>query len=169
MPIAFDVNGIQPVVGPGIFAGLSWNWAMPTETTAAAGAAAPAPWRVGEPPQSQLIASLLVPGKVTIVDYWATWCEPCKKLAPQVEAFAESREDVVLRKVDATDWGVPEMREHLPAVAGLPVLDIYGTDGKLISRRVGPPCFDFAADVPAPLPSEATPAQAPDAPTTDAP
>ncbi len=159
LPLAFDVNGIQPVVGPGIFAGLSWNWAGAPPTLAPAVVDAPAPWKVGEPPQSQLIAALLVPGKVTIVDYWASWCEPCKKLAPEVEAFAEAREDVVLRKVDATDWSLAQMREHLPAVAGLPVVDIYGRDGKLVARRVGTPCFAFADDVPAALPVEATPTE----------
>lgn len=155
LPLAFDVNGIQPGVGPSIFAGISWNWAAAPD--AAAKPAGPPAWKVGEPPRSKLIADLLVPGKITIVDYWATWCGPCKKLAPLVEAFAASRDDVELRKVDATEWGLAEMSAHLPAVAGLPVLDVYGRDGKLIARRVGPPCFDFAADVPAPLPAEATP------------
>ncbi len=156
LPLAYDVNGIQPVVGPGIFAGLSWNWAVSDPASAKSTPARRPAWQVGEPPKSQLIKSLLVPGKITIVDYWATWCGPCKKLAPQVEAFAAGRKDVVLRKVDATNWGVVEMGEHLPAVAGLPVLDVYGRDGKLISRRVGPPCFSFADDVPTALPSEAT-------------
>lgn len=160
LPIAYDATGIQPVVGPGVFAGVSWNWAAPADPAKTPAVAAPAPWRVGEPPRSKLIADLLVPGKITIVDYWATWCEPCKKLAPQVEAFAASRHDVALRKVDATDWGRDEMNAHLPAVAGLPVLDIYGPDGKLLARRVGPPCFEFANDVPVTLPSEATPAAA---------
>ena len=158
LPLAYDVNGIQPVVGPGIFAGLSWNWAVSDPASTVPKPDAAAAWKVGEPPRSELIASLLVPGKITIVDYWATWCGPCKKLAPQVEAFAAGRDDVVLRKVDATNWGVAEMGEHLPAVAGLPFLDVYGRDGKLISRRIGPPCFSFAEDVPAALPSEATPA-----------
>ncbi len=160
LPFAYDATGIQPVIGPGVFAGVNWNWAQAAAPAGVAKPVAPSPWKVGEPPRSSLIAGLLVPGKITIVDYWATWCEPCKKLAPQVEAFAAGRADVVLRKVDATDWGRDDMNEHLPAVAGLPVLDIYGPDGKLVSRRVGPPCFEFAADVPAPMPAEATPAQA---------
>jgi thiol-disulfide isomerase/thioredoxin len=157
LPVAFDLHGIQPVPSPTVFVGVNWNWsaapAAPTATVTA--------WKVGEPARSPTIAALVVPGKITIVDYWATWCEPCKKLAPELEAFAEGREDVVLRKVDATEWGAAEMGEHLPAVAGLPVVDIYGRDGNLIARRVGPPCFDFAADVPAPMPTGASATEAP--------
>ncbi len=157
LPLAFDLHGIQPVPSPSVFVGVNWSWsAAPT-----ASAPAPTPWKVGEPARSKTIAALVVPGKITIVDYWATWCGPCKKLAPQLEAFADGRDDVVLRKVDATDWGAAEMAEHLPGVAGLPVVDLYGRDGKLIARRVGPPCFDFAADVPAPLASGASATEAP--------
>ena len=104
---------------------------------------------VGEAPKEELIAKLLVPGKITIVDYWATWCGPCKKLAPIVEAYADGRDDVVLKKVDATEWEAPEMGRYLPAVSGLPVLDIYGPDGRLIRRIDGSECFDFAKHVPA--------------------
>lgn len=155
LPVWRDVVGLQVAPSTGIFFSLNWAWrdTPPAPKPSVA---------VGEVPAMEEIASLLEPGKITLVDYWATWCEPCKKLGPIVEAFAESRPDVVLKKVDATEWGAPEMKRLLPAVPGLPVLDIYGPDRKLIKRLSGSPCFGFASDVPAPVDAPASAS-----PTTD--
>ena len=92
---------------------------------------------------------LLVPGKVTLVAYEAAWCVVCKRLRPWLTDFASSREDVVLRRVDVTGWPAARMKRVLPAQPGLPVLDIYGPDGRLIARVWGAQTFQFASLVPA--------------------
>ncbi len=143
IPLSYEVNGVQPVPGLGVFAALQYSWA-PKPPPPKPGLSK------GENAKTELLKALVVPGKYTIVDYWATWCVPCKKLAPKLEAYADSRDDVVLRKVDATEWGAEMMRKHLPAVAGLPVVDIFGPDGKLMERIVGPECFKFKSRIPAP-------------------
>ncbi len=149
LPFGFDVLGIQPVAGPGVFTGVTWTWSPATTDHVEASASAK-PLLPGEAAPTPLIAGLLTPGKVTIVDYWAEWCEPCKKLAPELERFAAGRPDVALRKVDATDWTPSEMGTHLAAVPGLPAVDVYGGDGRLIVRLVGPACFGYADHVPPP-------------------
>ncbi len=143
-PLRYEVYGTQPVPGIGALVALGYSHSIDTSTPAAPATAA----KKGATAETELVKSLLVPGKVTIIDYWATWCEPCKRLAPLLEAFAASRDDVVLRKIDATDWNQAKMNRELPGVAGLPVVDIYGADGHLIERLVGTDCFDFAARVP---------------------
>ncbi len=41
--------------------------------------------------------------KPVIVDFWAEWCQPCKRIAPILEEMSESREDVSFVKLDVDD------------------------------------------------------------------
>jgi thiol-disulfide isomerase/thioredoxin len=36
----------------------------------------------------------LAPGRVTVVDFWASWCEPCVRSLPRLEAFARRHPEV---------------------------------------------------------------------------
>lgn len=153
-----EVVGTQLVQNPALFASISGSLAF----AAASEPRPPALPRpdaaaIGLPAQVPAIAAAVQLGKVTIVDYWATWCAPCLALAPRLEELAKRRGDVVIHRVDAGDWGKDEWNTFLPGVAGLPVLDIFGADGKLRQRLVGEETERFEASLPAPL--AATPTQ----------
>ena len=42
-------------------------------------------------------------GKLVVVDFFATWCPPCKMIAPHLEEISETMSDVVVLKVDVDD------------------------------------------------------------------
>jgi hypothetical protein len=71
-------------------------------------------------------------------------------LGPKLEEAAKNRSDLLIQRVDATEWGKEEWNKYLPGVQGLPVLDIFGKDGKLLERRTGEETDHFDRALPAP-------------------
>ena len=44
--------------------------------------------------------------KLVVVDFHATWCGPCKQIAPVLQEMSSTMEDVVFLKVDVDDCEV---------------------------------------------------------------
>jgi thioredoxin 1 len=71
---------------------------------------------------------------VALVDIWATWCAPCRQIAPIVDQFSiDFQGRVAVGKLDATPNGdkVTEL-----GIRNIPTILIY-KDGEIVDRSVG--------------------------------
>lgn len=67
------------------------------------------------------------------VDFWASWCGPCRMTAPFVEAAAEERTDVKFCKVNVDDE--PDLATEFN-IMSIPTLMVF-KDGKAIKQELG--------------------------------
>ena len=77
---------------------------------------------------------LLQDGKLVIVDFWATWCGPCRMLSPLLDEVEEEMADkVTVVKVNVDDADEIAMRYR---IMNIPTL-LFFKDGQLVDKTVG--------------------------------
>lgn len=81
------------------------------------------------------IEKKLAPGKVTLVDFYADWCGPCRMISPHLEDVAKKDNAVVLRKVDIVEWGSEVCKQY--SVSSVPQVWVYDKKGKLVGKAMG--------------------------------
>jgi thioredoxin len=70
---------------------------------------------------------------LTVVDFWAPWCAPCRAMAPQIERAARLRPQYRFAKVNVDEQ--PELAARF-AVRSIPTLAVI-RDGSLMGTAAG--------------------------------
>lgn len=77
---------------------------------------------------------ILNAGKPAMVDFWASWCGPCRMIAPHVEALAQDFVGkAIVAKLDVDANRQTAIRFGIQSIPTL----LFFKDGKLVERVVG--------------------------------
>ena len=78
-------------------------------------------------------AEVLESDKPVLVDFWASWCGPCRMLSPTIEELSEELTDVKVGSVNVDEQN--ELAAHY-GVMSIPTL-IYFKNGKIAATSLG--------------------------------
>jgi thiol-disulfide isomerase/thioredoxin len=74
-------------------------------------------------------------GNVTVIDFYADWCGPCRRLSPSLEQMARSDPEIALRKIDIVNWKTAVVQQF--NIHSIPQVNVYDRSGRLVGAVLG--------------------------------
>lgn len=71
--------------------------------------------------------------KKVLIDFWASWCGPCRMIAPIVDEVAKERQDIKVCKVNVDEQPGLANAFHVMSIPTLVVME----NGKVVGQRIG--------------------------------
>ena len=78
-------------------------------------------------------AEVLNSDKPVLLDFWASWCGPCRMIGPILDEIADEREDIKVCKVNVDEE--PELASQYQVVS-IPTLLVI-ENGKIVNQSLG--------------------------------
>ena len=71
--------------------------------------------------------------KPVLLDFWASWCGPCRMVSPVIDAIAQERQDIVVGKINVDEQPELAVSFQVMSIPTLVVMD----HGEIAKRVVG--------------------------------
>jgi thioredoxin 1 len=81
----------------------------------------------------QSIDEVLSQNEITVIDFWADWCGPCKMLGPVINQLSEENKDIAIGKLDVM---TNQSSSAKYGITGIPCI-IFFKNGEEVNRIKG--------------------------------
>jgi thioredoxin 1 len=127
------INGREYKANPAIASASSTPQVVSQPTTAVAGRGQPSEV-ISHGAQVDINQHLAL-GNVTVIEFYADWCGPCRQVSPSLEQMARTDPEIALRKIDIVRWGTPVTQQF--NIYSIPQVNVYNRGGSLVGTVNG--------------------------------